>query len=213
MFRLIRRLFLGLLIVLLLAAAVGGWWWLRSPDPVYTVYETVYHDRFHRYDGLIEEAAARHHIDPMIVKAVAWRESRFRPEKVGSEGERGLMQITDAAAREWAKNEKRTDFVPTDLFDPKVNVEAGAWLLAHALRRYEGKDNPLPFALAEYNAGRSRVVRWTGERTDGHGDAGGQPAPGVTSQELEAKIDIADTRAYIRTVQNRVQFYHQRGGL
>ena len=103
--------------------------------------------------------------------------------------------------------------MPTDLFDPKVNVEVGAWLLAHALHRYEGKDDPLPFALAEYNAGRSRVVRWTGERTDGHGDAGGQPTPGVTSQELEAKIDIADTRAYIRTVQNRVQFYHQRGGL
>ena len=102
MFRLIRRLFLGLLIALLLIAAVGGWWWLRSPDPVYAIYETVYHDRFHRYDSLIEEAAGRHHIDPMIVKAVAWRESRFRPEKVGTEGERGLMQITDAAAREWA---------------------------------------------------------------------------------------------------------------
>ena len=122
------------------------------------------------------------------------------------------MQITEAAAREWTKAEKVADFAPNDLFDPKTNIEAGAWLLAHALRRYAGKDDPLPFALAEYNAGRSRVVRWTGERGDGH-DSGGQPTPGVTSQELEAKIDIADTRAYIRTVQNRVQFYHQRGRL
>ena len=211
MFRLIRRLFLGLLFVLLVVAAAGGWWWLRSPDPSYAVYETVFHERFHRYDALIEDAARRHVVDPMIVKAVAWRESRFQPEKVGGEGERGLMQITDAAAREWAKGEKRADFVPTDLFDPKVNIEAGTWLLARALRRYEGKNDPLPFALAEYNAGRSRVVRWTGERTDGRGDAGVQPTPGVTSQELEARIDIADTRAYIRTVRDRVQFYHQRG--
>ena len=212
MFRLIRRLFLGLLIVLLLVAAAGGWWWLHEPDPTYAVYETVYHERFHRYDGLIEAAALRHEVDPMIVKAVAWRESRFQPEKEGTEGERGLMQITEGAAREWVKAEKVADFVPTDLFDPKVNVEAGAWLLARALHRYKGKNDPLPFALAEYNAGRSRVVRWTGERSDGRGDVA-QQTPGVTSQDFEAKIDIADTRAYVRTVQNRVQFYHQRGRL
>ncbi len=67
----------------------------------------------------------------------------------------------------------------------------------------------MPFALAEYNAGRNRVARWTGE----HGDSrdSGESGPGMTSQELEAKIDIAETRAYIRTVQNRVQFYRQRG--
>ena len=212
MFRAIRRIFLVLLIGLLALAAVGGWWWLRAADPVYTAYETVFHERFHRYDGIIEEVARRRAVDPMIIKAVIWRESRFRPDKVGGEGERGLMQITEGAAHEWTKGEKITDFVPKDLFDPKTNIEAGTWLIARALRRYEGKDDPLPFALAEYNAGRSRVVRWTGERGDGHGDSG-QATPGVTSQELEAKIDIADTRSYIRTVQNRVQFYHQRGRL
>ena len=198
--------------LLLVAAAAGGWWWLHAPDPTYAVYETVFNERFHRYDSIIEETARRHSVDPMIIKAVVWRESQFQPDKRGSEGERGLMQITEGAARDWTKAEKIADFAPTDLFDPKVNIEAGTWLLARALRRYEGKDDPLPFALAEYNAGRSRVVRWTGERADGHGDAG-QPTPGVTSQELQAKIDIADTRAYIRTVQSRVQFYHQRGRL
>lgn len=201
-----------LFIGVLAAAAAGGTWWLRTPDPVYTLYETVFRERFHRYDGIIEEAARRHAVDPMIVKAVVWRESQFQPDKRGGEGERGLMQITEGAARDWTKREKIADFAPDDLFDPKTNIEAGTWLIARALRRYEGKDDPLPFALAEYNAGRSRVVRWTGERADGHGDSG-QPTPGVTSQELQAKIDIADTRSYIKTVQNRVQFYHQRGRL
>ncbi len=212
MFRAIRRVILVLLVGLLAAAAVGGWWWLRTPDPMYTVYETVFRERFHRYDGMIEEVARRHEVDPMIIKAVVWRESQFRPEKTGTEGERGLMQITEGAARDWTKSEKITDFAPKDLFDPKTNIEAGTWLLARALRRYEGKDDPLPFALAEYNAGRRNVVRWTGERTDGHGDSG-QPTPGVNSQELQAKIDITSTRAYIKTVQERVQFYRQRGRL
>ena len=54
----------------------------------------------------IRDAARLRGIDPMVVKAVVWRESRFQPGKVGLDGERGLMQITEAAAREWVKNEK-----------------------------------------------------------------------------------------------------------
>ena len=117
------------------------------------------------------------------------------------------MQVTDAAAGEWAKAE-RVNFAPPDLFDPKTNIEAGTWLLARALRRYQAKDNPLPFALAEYNAGRSRVSRWSTEKA-----AAGQPEAGADSQEMRANIDIPSTRRYVEAVQERVQFYHDRGRL
>ena len=194
----------------LCAAAVFavGWFVLRSPDPEYAAYETLFHDRFHRYDAIIQQVAARRGMDPMVIKAVAWRESRFEADKVGLDGERGLMQITDAAAREWVRGEKVANFAPADLFDPKTNLEAGSWLLARALRRYESRDNPLPFALAEYNAGRSRVTRWSAEKTDPAG------SPSVAgSRELVANINIPSTKNYIETVENRVQFYHQRGSL
>ena len=200
---------LKLVLVLCVAGAfVAGWIVLRSPDPEYAAYETLFNRRFHRYDGLIRDAASRHGVDPMVVKAVVWRESRFDPTKKGLDEERGLMQITDAAAREWIKSEKVSSYAPNDLFDPKVNIEAGTWLLARALRRYEGKDNPLPFALAEYNAGRSRVYKWSGERDS----RDGTPPP-TSSRELVANIDIPSTRNYIETVQNRVQFYRRRGRL
>ena len=203
---------LGLIVkVVLVVAALGvigvGIFLWRSPDPEYAAYETVFHDRFHRYDTVIQEAAKRRGVDPMLVKAVVWRESRFRPDKLGLDGERGLMQITDAAALEWAKSEKIVNFVPTDLFDPKTNLDAGAWLLGRALRRYEGKDNPLPFALAEYNAGRSRVAKWSGERSNR------DPATQASSENLVANIDIASTRNYVETVQDRVRYYHRRGEL
>ena len=197
---------LVLLVGFLVVASVGWFLW-RSSDPEYAAYEAVFHSRFHRYDALIQEAAKRRGVDPMLVKAVVWRESRFRPEKLGLDGERGLMQITDGAAKEWAKSEKMTNFVPTDLFDPKVNLDAGSWLLARALRRYEGKDNPLPFALAEYNAGRSRVAKWSGERTNS------DPSTQANSEKLVANIDIASTKNYVEAVQERVRYYHQRGGL
>ncbi len=200
-----------LALVLCLVAAGGiSWVVLRSPDPRYTAYELVYHASFHRYDAIIRDAARRRGLDPMVVKAVVWRESRFRPEMRGRDGERGLMQITDTAALEWVKSEKIPSFVPSDLFDPKVNLEVGTWLLARALRRYVGRDDPLPFALAEYNAGRSRVTKWTNEKEPGEE---GQSSAGTNSQELRANIDIPSTRHYIETVQNRVHFYQQRGEL
>ena len=195
------------LVVGFLAVVGGGLFLWRSPDPEYAVYDAVYHERFHRYDTLIQDTAKRRGVDPMLIKAVVWRESRFRPDKLGLDGERGLMQITDAAAKEWAKSEKVANFVPTDLFDPKTNIDAGTWLLARALHRYESKDDPLPFALAEYNAGRSRVAKWSGERNNS------DPATQASSEKLVANIDIASTRNYVETVQNRVRYYHRRGGL
>ena len=195
-------------ILCVVAAGVIGWMVLRSPDPNYAAHELVFHASFHRYDAVIKDVARRRGLDPNVLKAVVWRESRFRPGKVGLDGERGLMQITDAAAREWVKSEKVASFVPSDLFDPKVNLEAGSWLLARALHRYEGKDNPLPFALAEYNAGRSRVAKWTTEKEAGEA---GPPNSDANSHELLAKIDIPSTRHYVDTVQNRVHFYQQRG--
>lgn len=200
-----RRTFGKVCASLLGAALVAGSWVIGlSPDPEYAAYEIVFHARFHRYDAIIRSVARRLGIDPMLVKAVIWRESRFRPGKMGQDGERGLMQLTEAAASEWVKATKVEGFTAEELFDPKVNIEAGAWLLARALKRYETKDNPLPFALAEYNAGRSRVIRWTDKAAS---------APAATSHELQANIDIASTRNYVASVQNRVRFYHRRDRL
>lgn len=197
----------GVVALGLLAAVGGGLFVWRSPDPEYTLYETVFRARFHRFDAVIQEAAKRRGVDPMLIKAVTWRESRFDPTKRGADGERGLMQITDAAAKEWAKGEKIANFVPTDLFDPKTNIEAGTWLLARALRRYEGRDDPMPFALAEYNAGRSRVARWSGEKD---GSEAGTP---VGSEQMMANVNIASTKNYVETVRERVRYYHRRGKL
>ncbi len=200
--------FIKVLVVVGVFAGVGiGVFLWRSSNPKYAVYELAYHARLHRYDDQIQAVAKRRGVDPMVVKAIVWTESRFDPGKTGADGERGLMQITDAAAKEWVKSERIASFVPEDLFDPTVNLDAGSWLLARALRRYEGKDDPLPFALAEYNAGRSRVAKWTGERDSS------DPNNHASSQELVAAINIPSTKKYIETVQERVRYYHQRGQL
>lgn len=212
--RVFSRIMLLVLGAVCLAAGIIGWKLLTSGDPTYAVYELVFHSQFHRFDADIQEMAKSHGVDPMLVKAVVWRESRFRPGKVGSEGERGLMQITDAAAGEWAKSEKIASFVPADLFNPRTNIQAGSWILAKALRRYQDRDDPVPFALAEYNAGRSRVARWAGDREkERDREAGIAPPPMVGSRQLRANIDIPSTKHYVETVLDRVRYYHERGRL
>src|SRR5262249_40527326 len=152
-----------LLALALLLGSVVGLLWRFSPNFAYEVSETIFPERFHRFDPIIVEVAGRHKVGPALVKGLIWRESKLLPTKEGLAGERGLMQVSETAASEWAKAEKIASFVPTDLFDPKTNIEAGTWYLAQALNRWKAKDDPIPFALAEYNAGRRNVQRWVDE--------------------------------------------------
>lgn len=197
-----RRFLWRLLFVICFAAitAASVVLWL-SPDPLYHLREFVGTGRYHAYDDLIREAAARHNLDPLLIKAIVWRESAFHPEKVGNSGERGLMQVTEAAAADWARAEKIETFVPADLFDPRTNLQVGVWYLAKAWERWKDKDDPIPFALGEYNAGRSRVDRWISFTNMGDK---------ASAEDLLSAIDFPSTRRYITEIIARYRFYQDR---
>ena len=73
-----------LTLCLLLALAAGLFFRaIRSGDPVYTCFEWISPARFQQYDALIKSVAKAHDLDPMLVKAVVWRESRFDPAESG----------------------------------------------------------------------------------------------------------------------------------
>src|SRR5713226_10678814 len=132
----IQFLFKLILCVLLAMAAAFAYVAVKSGAPLYTFYEWLSPARFHRYDRLIRGVALEHHLDPMLVKAVVWRESRFDPQKYGSARERGLMQVSEKAAHEWARENKINNFPVEELFDPKTNLEAGAWYLHRAFEHW-----------------------------------------------------------------------------
>ena len=152
-------------------------------------------------DNPIRAAANRYKVDPALVKAVVWRESRFDPQKFGSAGERGLMQVTEKAANEWARENKIAGFQVEQLFDPKTNLEAGSWYLHRAIEHWEHQADPLPFALAEYNAGASRAQRWSG----------GNDVADIPVKKFLRNIDFPGTRKYIESIIDRYQFYQRRG--
>ncbi len=77
------------------------------------------------YDPVIVAVAQAEDVDPFLVRALVWRESRFNPLIYGLAQEHGLMQVTPAVGEEWAKANKIADFKPDDLFDPVTNLRAG----------------------------------------------------------------------------------------
>jgi soluble lytic murein transglycosylase len=195
MARFLRRLVLAVALAALVAAGVVLG---TSPDPTYRLLSWLAGSRYYRYDPLIGDMARKRGVDPLLIKAIAWRESAFQTEKVGTSGERGLMQVGEAAARDWAKAMKVETFAPTDLFDPKTNVDVGSWYFKKALDRWKQKADPIPFALAEYNAGHVRVDRWIADT--GRGEE-------ATAADFLSAIDFPSTRKYIEDITFRYHFY------
>jgi soluble lytic murein transglycosylase len=191
------------LVIVLSGFAAVSYLIVRSKDPLYVVREIKDWGDYHRFDALITKIATEHRLDPRLVKAVVWRESRFQSDMVGKNGERGLMQISPIAAREWASVNAIPNFEPDQLFDPKINLEIGSWYLGKAMQHWTNQEDAVPFALAEYNAGHSRVDRWV--------RVASQKNPQLSAQIFEDSIDFPSTAHYVRTILARYDFYKQRG--
>lgn len=142
----------------------------------------------HRFDSIFAEAGDLYEVDPALVKAVAWQESRLNPDAKGGVGELGLMQLTDMASFEWADTEGIKTFSPGHLVHPRTNAMAGSFYLAKMLKRYQDKDRPIIYALADYNAGRKAVMGWMEE------------AGATNSFVFLEQMDYPGTKAYIRSV-------------
>jgi soluble lytic murein transglycosylase len=137
-----------------------------------------------RHEDVIRQQSKEKDLDPSLVAAVIYQESKFR-DQTSHAGARGLMQITPATAEFIAKRSGGTRFSQEDLAEPQINISYGSYYLRYLLDRYDGNTE---LALAAYNAGETNVDRWVRE-------AGGR-------DEFDRTEDIPfpETRHYVENV-------------
>jgi soluble lytic murein transglycosylase len=181
-----RRYLISGLIILICAAPVGLYFFNQ-----YWI---------HHYDDLITRQASVYRLDPNLVWSVIYEETYFRAWKIGAAEEVGLMQVTPAVAREWAKETGFREFerqtaknVNEFLRDPERNIQIGSWYLEKKREKYRDFPAEKAMMLAAYNAGASRVEEWTKD-TD---------ASKLTEQEFIERINIASTKAYVSSILDR----------
>jgi soluble lytic murein transglycosylase len=172
----VRRTLTVLLLAALVACTAGLYVVVANPP----WFERIRYPL--RYSEYVRVHARENRLDPALLAAVIYQESKFDAGAESKSGAIGLMQLTPATAHGIAVRTGGSRFQTEDLLDPEINIRYGAWYLANLFHKY--RDERL--ALAAYNAGQGNVDRW---RADG-GD-----------------IRIAETRAYVDRVEHLKHVY------
>ena len=136
-----------------------------------------------RYSEYVKVHARENHLDPALLAAVIYQESKFDADAESKSGAIGLMQLTPATAHGIAIRTGGTRFHTSDLLDPELNIRYGAWYLEDLMQKYGSEG----LALAAYNAGQGNVDKWR---------AAGEP------------IQFPETRAYVARVEHLQHVYH-----
>jgi len=114
------------------------------------------------YDEFISASAARYDIDPILIKALIYQESKFKEDAVGKAGEIGLMQVRLCAVEDWASAQHFPMPSREEIFEPELNIEIGTWYLARAIKFWQNckYKYSIVLGLCEYNAGRKKMKEW-----------------------------------------------------
>jgi len=171
----VKRL-LPLLLALVVAAAAVAYVVVANPP----WYERIRYPL--DYAQYIRVHAREHGLDPALVAAVIYAESKFHPDAQSSSGAIGLMQLTPSTAHGIAIRTGGNAFRTSDLYDPEINIRYGAWYLHDLFAKYHRER----LVLAAYNAGQGNVDRWLA-----HGDP----------------IEFSETRAYVARVEHLKRVY------
>jgi soluble lytic murein transglycosylase len=148
----VRKLLWLLAVVVVLAGAAA---YVFETSPPW--YERIRYPL--RYAEYVRVHAREHQLDPALLAAVIYQESKFRPSAQSPSGAIGLMQLTPSTAQGIAIRTGGHKFVTSDLYDPELNIRYGAWYLANLFDKYHSER----LVLAAYNAGQGNVDRWQSE--------------------------------------------------
>jgi soluble lytic murein transglycosylase len=130
-------------------------------------------------------------LDPILVAALIRQESNFNPRATSPVGARGLMQLMPSVGKDLAAAQGISGWDPEMLYEPAVNIKLGTAHLKGLVRKY----TDVVKILAAYNAGESRVEKWSTKT--------GAADPEVFTE----RIPFVETRDYVRTILRNRAYY------
>jgi len=137
-------------VLVLVAVLVGAFLFIHKANPPW--YERIRYPL--HYSEYIQVHAREHGLDPALVAAVIYQESKFDTSAKSSSGAIGLMQVTPDTAHGIAVRTGGDAFRTSDLYNADINIRYGAWYLANLFTKYHNE----PLVLAAYNAGIGAVI-------------------------------------------------------
>jgi len=149
------------------------------------------------YQAVIREQAREKHLDPALIAAVIYAETKF-DARTSPTGALGLMQIEPATAEFLAHRSGGTGFRIADLAEPAINIRYGSYYLRYLLDQYGGNET---LALAAYNGGQTNVEHWLARAHE------------ARVRFTVASIPFPQTRAYVVRVEHAQRSYAAQYGL
>ena len=143
------------------------------------------------YWDAIRRHAAERGLDPYIVAALIGQESTFDPGIKSVANAWGLMQVVPATGRRLAKSLGIRNFTTASLTNPDINIRLGTLYFSRLVQQFGGTY----YALASYNAGEGRIVRWKAER------------PGLDEDEFIDDIPFPETQNYVKRILGTAEDY------
>jgi soluble lytic murein transglycosylase len=130
-------------------------------------------------------------LDPVLVAALIRQESNFNPLATSPAGARGLMQLMPAVGKSVAETKGIGPWDPELLYQPATNIKLGTAHLSGLVRKYP----EVVKVLVAYNAGESRVEKWSSKA--------GANDPEVFTE----RIPFVETRDYVRSILRNHAYY------
>ena len=175
-----QKVALGFTIVLisLLIIVLGGYLFLKARYPL-------------EYQDTVQKYAEEYDLDPYLVCAFIWTESKFDAKAVSEVGAVGLMQIMPETGA-WIGEKIDREITEDMLTDPEVNIQLGCWYMHYLLDRFDGD---LTKMTAAYNAGPNRIDDWLDD-----------PSYSPDGDALET-IPFEETHNYVQRVEKAYEIY------
>lgn len=134
-----------------------------------------------KYDDIIDKYSTEYNVDRFLVKAVIFKESRFKETAVSSKGAIGLMQLMPSTAL-WLMNKLKIEDYKIESADN--NIRLGTYYLSYLMNLMDSDEE---HALLAYNAGPENAKRWVNSE-------------GYSKEDMDNYVDFNETRKYVREI-------------